>query len=66
MENLTIIINERYDLRNPAIEKQLRANGFETVSYLDSIGAIVGKADASRIEFIEAIEGVAWVEKNPA
>ncbi len=66
MENITIIINERYDLRNPAIEKQLLANGFEALNYLDSIGAIVGKADSSRIEFIEAIEGVAWVEKNPA
>ena len=41
-------------------------NGFEAVNYLDSIGAIVGNADSSRIEFIEAIEGVAWVEKNPA
>ena len=66
MEKSTIIIHERYDLRNQVNEKQLRATGVDAVNYLDSIGAMVGNADSSRIEFIEAIEGVAWVEKNPA
>lgn len=66
METITIIIQERYDLRNPTLEKQLRSNGFEATSYLDSVGAIVGKVGGDRIEFIEALEGVAWVEKNPA
>lgn len=64
METITLIIQERYDLRDPNLEKQLRANGFEATTHLDSVGAIVGKASADRIEFIEAIEGVAWVEKN--
>lgn len=65
MENITIILQERYDLRDPNIKKQLHANGFEATNYLDSVGAIVGTASSERIEFIEAIEGVAWVEKNP-
>ena len=64
MENITIIIKERYDIRNPTLEKQLRTNGFEVISYLDSVGTIIGKVDATRIEFIEALDGVAWVEKN--
>lgn len=66
METITVIIHERYDLRDPALEKQLRANGFEATTYLDSVGTIVGKASADRIEFIEALEGVAWVEKSAA
>lgn len=63
MESITIIIKERYDLRDPALQKQLAANGFEADTYLDSVGAILGKVSAERIEFIEAIESVAWVER---
>ncbi len=64
METITIIMHERYDLRDPNLEKRLRANGFEVSTYLDSVGTIIGKASADRIEFIEALEGVAWVEKS--
>lgn len=63
MESITIIIKERYDLRNPTLQKQLAANGFEASSYLESVGAILGKVSADRIEFIEALESVAWVER---
>ena len=65
MKNITIILQERCDLRDPNLNKQLHANGFEVTNYIDSIGAIVGTANFERIAFIEALEGVAWVEKNP-
>ena len=64
METITIIIQERHDLRDPILEKKLRLNGFEATSYLDSVGAIIGNVSSDRIGFIEALDGVAWVEKN--
>lgn len=59
---ITIMLKERYETNDDIVLRQLRQAGFHLDHALPTIGALVGEADENKLDDIESLPCVGWVE----
>ncbi|WP_254506724.1 hypothetical protein [Anatilimnocola floriformis] len=62
--NINVLVEDSHKSKLSAVATKLKAKGFVLTETLDDIGVLSGKAPATALESLEAVNGVSVIEKE--
>lgn len=61
---LSVSVDDQHLDRFPEVVKRCKAAGLKVEEQMDAIGVITGSIDASKVDALQQVEGVAHVEQS--